>query len=47
MRGGQSACKREGEKMGERPGGYGRDIGEDGAGGGERREIRRDEKKLK
>ena len=41
MRGGQ----REGERMGEGSGGYGTDIGEDGAGGGERKEIRRDEKK--
>ena len=47
MRGGQGTCKREGERMGEGAGGYGRDIGEDGTGGGERREIRRDEKKLK
>ena len=33
MRGGQSTCKRGGE----RAGGYGRDIGEDGAGGGAER----------
>ena len=34
MRGGQSTRKREGERMGEGAGGYGRDIREDGAGGG-------------
>ena len=33
--------------MEEGAGGYGTDIGEDGTGGGERREMRRDEKKLK
>ena len=43
MRGG----KREGERMGEGSGGYGTDIGEDGVGGGERREMRRDAIKLK
>ena len=43
MRGGQ----RERKRMGEGSGGYGTDIVEDGAGGGERREMRRDAKKIK
>ena len=32
--------------MEEGAGGYGTDMGEDGTGGGERREIRMDEKKI-
>ena len=44
MRGG----RREGERVGEGSRGYGTDTGENGTGGGgERREIRRDEKKNK
>ena len=44
MRGGQGTCKRDGERMGKGAGCYRRYIGEGEAGGGERREIRSDEK---
>ena len=47
MRGGQGTCKREVERKEGRAGYYGRDIGEDVAGGGRRKEKRRDEKKIK